>query len=90
MNEESEGSYMARLMDDLEPMIFISPSRIAEMERRYQKAAMAAPGTEIKCPCCGKTQIKATYHHKFCRNKGVCKNRYHNTVDEMRRERFLP
>jgi len=53
-------------------------------------------GEEIICPTCGKKFIKTSYQHTFCGLKGkgkkngkgkLCKDTYHNSVNDSRRMR---
>jgi ribosomal protein L32 len=56
------------------------------MRRLYDKAKAAPVGSRIVCPTCGKRHSKTSYQKVFCRNtgRGNCKDRYWNTVDEVR------
>jgi hypothetical protein len=55
----------------------------------YETAKAAAAGECVKCPGCVKPFTKKTKSQGFCSNKGSgnCKDRYHNIVNEKRRER---
>lgn len=64
------------------------------MRARYVKATNAKTGSTIACPTCGKSMKKSTYNKVFCSNgrtrgrgRSNCKDRYWNTVDEVRSER---
>jgi hypothetical protein len=56
------------------------------MRSLYDKAKAAPVGSRVVCPACGKRHSKTSYQKVFCRNKGRgnCKDRYWNTVDEVR------
>ena len=56
------------------------------MRTLYDRAKAAPVGSRIGCPTCGKRHSKTSYQKVFCRNtgKGNCKDRYWNTVDEVR------
>lgn len=56
----------------------------------------AKVGALLLCPTCGRRFIKRSYQNVFCgtrgkggkKNKGVlCKDTYHNSISEKRRER---
>jgi ssDNA-binding Zn-finger/Zn-ribbon topoisomerase 1 len=61
------------------------------LEQRYVVVEMAKVGTMIRCPVCNKLIKKKSYQHKFCSNRGRgnCKDRYWNSVDEIRRARAV-
>jgi len=56
----------------------------------YQSNKKARIGAEIKCPTCGTMFKKKVKGHTFCNTKkrrSICKDTYHNSVDETRRNR---
>ena len=62
----------------------------------YKANKMASVGETVKCPTCGKHFIKRSYQHTFCGKRGkgkkegkgrLCKDTYHNSVDDNRRFR---
>lgn len=57
-----------------------------KMRSLYDKAKAAVVGSKIRCPACRKRHTKTSYQKVFCRNtgRGNCKDRYWNTVDEVR------
>jgi hypothetical protein len=59
------------------------------MRFAFVNAKNANVGAKIVCPGCGKSFVKKTYHNKFCTSKGRanCKDRYWNSVDDVRRNR---
>jgi len=65
-------------------------SKIMAMKDAYKLATLAASGSLIACPTCGKKIAKANAK-VFCSNKGAgnCKDRYWNTVSDKRRERAV-
>lgn len=56
---------------------------------RYKFNKTRKVGQQIICPTCGKEHLKKSYQTQFCSNKGKknCKDRYHNLVNNKRRER---
>lgn len=59
--------------------------RIKLYKQRYKVASKAEIGTTINCPTCNKELLKNTYNRIF--NSTKCKNKYWNTVDDVRRAR---
>jgi len=56
----------------------------------YNDNKRAKIGTQIKCPTCGTMFKKKVKGHTFCNTKKrrtICKDTYHNSVDEVRRNR---
>ena len=56
----------------------------------YQDNKRAKIGANIKCPTCGTMFTKKVKGHTFCNKKKkrtICKDTYHNSVDEVRRTR---
>src|SRR5690606_11818778 len=95
LNEISEGEYLSDLLED---------GWTADEEERERKARDIAKlrslnlsevakatktGNECKCPGCGNTFKKKSYHQAFCPNKGrhTCKDRYWNRAIDGRMER---
>jgi hypothetical protein len=65
--------------------------QVYKMRSIYQKNKSEKTGAKIKCACCGKTILKASYQTQFCSNKGRgnCKDSFWNRVDSTRFERAL-
>jgi hypothetical protein len=59
--------------------------QIERYQRLYKRAEAKNIGCRIQCPTCGNRVIKKVKQQKFCGTK--CKDRYHNLVNEKRRER---
>ncbi len=59
------------------------------MRAAYQAARQAKVGSMIECPTCRREVRKRSYQQVFCSNKGRanCKDRYWNTVDDVRTAR---
>jgi ssDNA-binding Zn-finger/Zn-ribbon topoisomerase 1 len=80
-------------IDDPTSIHYMPPSHVSKetscLRKAYNFARQAKTGTTIHCPTCGKRMKKKSYQHVFCSNKGRnnCKDRYWNTVDEVRAER---
>jgi len=56
----------------------------------YAENKRAKIGTQIKCPTCGTMFKKKVKGHTFCNTKKkrtICKDTYHNSVNEVRRNR---
>ena len=57
------------------------------MTTAYEIARKAKTGSTIKCPSCGKSVVKTSYHKVFCSNqkthrgRSSCKDKYWNTVN---------
>ena len=51
----------------------------------YSDNKKALVGANIGCPTCGKQFAKKSYQQAFCKTK--CKDTYHNSVNEKRKER---
>ena len=53
---------------------------------RYHLAKSKKVGETFKCAFCSKEHIKKQYSQAFCpknkRNQRVCKNKFHNSIDE--------
>jgi len=69
----------------------MAESECIAMRSAYDAAKAAKVGSMIHCPTCRKRFLKRSYQQAFCRNKGRgnCKDRFHNTVSETRRERAI-
>lgn len=73
----------------------VTEELVRKMRARFLLASTANVGDSIVCPTCGKTHIKTTYNKVFCSNgrtnkgRANCKDRYHNTVSEERRDRAV-
>lgn len=57
------------------------------LKARYLANKEAKVNTYVKCPICGTTFYKRTYHKTFCCTK--CKDKYWNYVDDTRFIRTL-
>jgi len=62
---------------------------IVTMAGGYQRAKAAPVGALVTCPVCLTVFTKSTKAQAFCscRGAGNCKDRYHNSTSEARRER---
>jgi hypothetical protein len=56
------------------------------MKSLYDTAKAAPVGSKILCPTCRRSHRKTSYQKIFCCNtgRGNCKDRYWNSVDELR------
>lgn len=100
MNECTEAE---ALNDWLECMDFEDDVEVTESHRAphlsnltknatqlYTDNKKARIGANIKCPTCGTMFKKKVKGHTFCNTKKkrtICKDTYHNSVDEARRSR---
>ena len=91
-----DGSYMSEAQLRTQARARNTAKRVAKLRARYKAAKAARVGEIIECAFCGRRIIKTTYHKAFCSNGktrkgagGNCKDRYWNTVDEVRRERAV-
>jgi len=86
-------AYLGILHPDLEEHIEKEKKSIEKFERRCKARAaqynfnnnVAKTGSKIRCAFCFKETTKTHYQKKFCCTK--CKDRYHNSVNEDRRNR---
>jgi hypothetical protein len=98
-SNDSEGYHLSDYLESMteyrvkKPLLSnLKPNAV----ERYNLNKIAKVGDEIICPTCGKHFTKKSYQHVFCRKRGVgksegkgnlCKDTYHNSVNETRRER---
>lgn len=85
-----EADALTELGDELEAYEDDFERECEEMFQRYLDAENTSVHGKMSCPTCGRPIVKTSYQHKFCSNKrsGNCKDRFHNCMNESRRNRI--